>query len=147
VPVSEFCTGPGKNVLKRGELLVALQFPVSVKHSGSHYRRFIPRNEMDIAVVGVGSWVRLNAAGDKIEEARIALGAVAPTPLLATEAAASLVGKAPTEANFAAAGELARKIAKPISDMRGPAEYRVHLVGVLVQRTLAEAVERAKKNV
>ncbi len=147
VPVSEFCTGPGKNVLKRGELLVALQFPASAKHSGSHYRRFIPRNEMDIAVVGVGSWVRLNAAGDKIEEARIALGAVAPTPLLATEAAASLVGKAPTEANFAAAGELARKIAKPISDMRGPAEYRVHLVGVLVQRTLAEAVARAKQNV
>ena len=144
VPVSQFCTAPGRNVLKRGEFVVALKFPAPGKHAGSHYRRFIPRNEMDIAVVGVGSWLRLNAAGDKIESARIALGAVAPTPLLAQAASDSLTGKAPTAENFAAAGDVARQIAKPISDMRGPAEYRVHLVGVLVERTLAAAYERAK---
>ena len=146
VPVAEFCTAPGRNVLRRGEFLVSLTFPPQGKHTGSHYLRFIPRNEMDIAVVGVGSWVRLNAAGDKIEEARIALGAVAPTPLFAAEASESLAGKPATAEAFKAAGELARKIAKPISDMRGPAEYRVHLVGVLVERTLAGAVERAKTN-
>ncbi len=146
VSVAEFCTGPGKNVLQRGELVVSIEFPNAAKHTGSQYQRFIPRNEMDIAVVGVGSWVRLSPSGDKIEEARIALGAVAPKALLATAAAATLVGKAPSAENFAAAGELARQLAQPISDMRGDADYRRHLVGVLVQRTLATAVERAKAN-
>jgi carbon-monoxide dehydrogenase medium subunit len=146
VAVSDFCTAPGKNVLRRGEFLVSITFPPPGKRTGSHYLRFIPRNEMDIAVVGVGSWVRLSAGGDKIEEARIGVGAVAPTPLFAAEASASLAGKPATAESFKAAGDLARKIAKPISDMRGPAEYRVHLVGVLVERTLAGAVERAKAN-
>jgi len=145
-PVSEFCTAPGKNVLKRGEFVVSIEFAAPGKHSGSCYQRFIPRNEMDIAVVGSGSWIRLDATGKKIEEARIGLGAVAPTPLLASEASAFLAGKPATEETFAAAGDLARKIAKPISDMRGPADYRVHLVGVLVKRTLEQAAERARKN-
>jgi carbon-monoxide dehydrogenase medium subunit len=99
---------------------------------------------MDIAVVGAASWVKLNSAGDAIEQARIALGAVAPTPLFAKEASDWLSGQPATEATFIKAGELARKVAAPISDMRGPAEYRVHLVGVLVKRTLALAVERAR---
>lgn len=146
VPVAEFCTAPGKNVLQRGEFLVSIEFPPPAPRSGSQYQRFIPRNEMDIAVVGVGSWVRLNTKGDTIEEARIGLGAVAPTPLLAAEAGQSLAGQKPGEAAFQAAGALARKIAKPISDMRGPAEYRLHLVGVLVARTLAAAVQRAQHN-
>ncbi len=144
VPAAEFCTAPGKNVLSRGEFLVSLDFPAPAPHSGSRYLRFIPRNEMDIAVVGVGAWVKLNAAGDKIESARLALGAVAPTPLKATEASAWLAGKPATAETFAEAGKLARKIAKPISDMRGTAEYRVHLVGVITERALAGAVERAR---
>lgn len=144
VPVAEFCTGPGKNVLGRGEFLIALDFPAPAPHSGSQYLRFIPRNEMDIAVVGVGAWVKLNAAGDTIEAARLGLAAVAPTPLKATEAGDWLAGKPATAETYAAAGELARKLARPISDMRGPAEYRVHLVGVMTERALAGAVERAK---
>lgn len=76
--------------------------------------------------------------------ARVALGAVAPTPILAAEASDWLAGKPATEETFAQAGELARKQVKPISDMRGPAEYRTHLVGVLVKRTLAGAVARAR---
>ncbi|MGE0605732.1 MAG: xanthine dehydrogenase family protein subunit M [Pirellulales bacterium] len=143
VPVADFCTAPGKNVLARGEFLVSLEFPAPSKKSGSHYLRFIPRNEMDIAVVGAAAWVQLNAAGDKIESARVALAAVAPKPMFAAEASAWLAGKPATEATFAQAGEEAKKSAKPISDMRGPAEYRVHLVGVLVKRALAKAVERA----
>jgi carbon-monoxide dehydrogenase medium subunit len=143
VPVAEFCTAPGRNVLKRGELLTAIEFAPATKRSGSHYQRFIPRNEMDIAVVGCGVWVQLDATGKTIEAARIALGAVAPTPLFAAEASEFLKSKPATEAAFQQAGDLARKIAKPISDMRGPAEYRVHLVGVLVARSLATAVERA----
>ncbi len=143
VPVAEFCTAPGKNILQKGEVLVTLVLPASGAKMGSAYQRFIPRNEMDIAVVGAGSWVKLNAAGDKIESARIAVGAVAVTPKYAAEASDWLKGQPATEATFAQAGELAKKVAAPISDMRGPAEYRTHLVGVLVKRTLADAVERA----
>ena len=145
VPVSEFCTAPGRNVLQPGEFLVSLQFPPPGKGAGSHYLRFIPRNEMDIAVVGAGAWVQLNAAGDTIEDARLALAAVAPTPVTAPDAAASLVGKPATEESIAAAGELAKNSANPISDMRGPAEYRVHLVGVLTRRAFGRAIERAKQ--
>ncbi len=144
VPVEQFCTAPGKNVLQKGELLVAIVFPPALSHCSSAYERFIPRNEMDIAVVGCGSRVQLNASGDTIEFARIGLGAVAPTPKYAQEASEWLAGKPATEASFAEAGELAKKVATPISDMRGTAEYRTHLVGVLVKRTLAKAVERAK---
>lgn len=145
VPVAEFCTAPGKNILQKGEVLATLIFPATGAKASSAYERFIPRNEMDIAVVGAGSWVRLNAAGDKIEQARIAVGAVAITPKYAAEASDWLTGQPATEATFAQAGELAKKVAAPISDMRGTAEYRTHLVGVLVKRTLADAVQRAKK--
>ena len=147
VPVAEFCTAPGKNVLKRGEILVALEFPRVVEHEGSRYLRFIPRNEMDIAVVGAGAWLRLNAKGDTIEAARLALAAVAPTPLAAGEVGAWLAGKPATQATFDEAGNRARLLAKPITDMRGPAEYRVHVVGVMVARALAGAVERARGTV
>lgn len=143
VPVGQFCTAPGKNVLQRGEFLVSLDFPPPQPHTGSRYLRFIPRNEMDIAVVGVGAWLRLDAGGTNIEEARLGIAAVAPTPLAATEAAHWLAGKPATLESFTEAGRLARGIAKPISDMRGPAEYRLHLVGVIAQRALADAAERA----
>jgi xanthine dehydrogenase FAD-binding subunit len=144
VRAEEFCTGPGKNVLQPGELLVTLVFPPPTAKSSSSYERFIPRNEMDIAVVGAGSWVKLSADGSKIEQARVGLCAVAPTPKFAAEASQWLAGQPVTEATFAQAGELAKKVATPITDMRGPAEYRTHLVGVLVKRTLTKAVERAR---
>jgi carbon-monoxide dehydrogenase medium subunit len=100
---------------------------------------------MDIAVVGAGAWLRLNASGSTVEAARIGLGAVAPTPLLAAEAGEWLAGRPATLDSFAQAGELAKKAARPISDMRGPADYRLHLVGVLTRRALARAAERAKE--
>src|SRR5262249_10505318 len=143
----EFCTAPGRNVLKRGELLVTIEFPPSGKYEGSRYLRFIPRNEMDIAVVGTGAWVRLNAKGDTIEAARLGLAAVAPTPLAANDVAQWLAGKPATQATFDEAGNRARLLAKPISGMRGPAEYRLHVVGVMTARALAGAVERARGTV
>lgn len=143
VPVADFCAAPGKNVLAAGEMLIAIELPPPSPGSASAYERFIPRNEMDIAVVGVGSSLRLDESGKKIAAARIGLGAVAPTPLYAADASRWLVGKPADEKTFAQAGEMAKKIAKPISDMRGPAEYRLHLVGVLVERTLATAAQRA----
>ncbi|MFO1043522.1 MAG: xanthine dehydrogenase family protein subunit M [Planctomycetaceae bacterium] len=144
VPVEAFCTGPGKNVLQPGELLVELKFPARAARSGSHYRRFIPRNEMDIAVVGVGVSVTLDESGQRIADARIGLGAVGPTPLLATEAAQALIGQAFDDDAIAKSVAAAKAIATPISDMRGTAEYRVHLVGVLLTRVLKAAVARAR---
>ncbi len=143
VPVARFCTAPGKNVLRRGEFLVGLEFPPPQPRSGCRYQRFIPRNEMDIAVVGVASWVCLRPRENVIEAARIALAAVAPTPVLATEASDWLAGKPANAESFTQAGELAKRAARPISDIRGPAEYRTHLVGVLTKRTLSDAVQRA----
>lgn len=144
VNVAEFCTGPGKNVLGRGEILATLEFPAPSPQSGAAYLRFIPRNEMDIAVVGAASWVQLNAAGDKIEQARVALAAVAPTPLKLDELNQWLAGKPASAETFAAAGQRASAAAKPISDKRGTADYRKHLAGVLTKRTLAIAVDRAR---
>lgn len=144
VKAEEFCTAPGRNVLQPGELLVTLVFPPPAKSSSSAYERFIPRNEMDIAVVGAGSWVLLAADGETIEKARISIGAVAPTPRFAAESSQWLTGQPATEDIFARAGELARNVASPISDMRGTAEYRMHLIGVLVKRTLQTAAERAR---
>ncbi|HIE97813.1 MAG TPA: xanthine dehydrogenase family protein subunit M [Planctomycetes bacterium] len=144
VPVEEFCTGPGRNVLQQGELLVALTLPPQPSGSGSAYQRFIPRNEMDIAVAGAAVWVQLDKRGERIERARIALSAVAPTPVFAAEASEWLSGQPASEEVFAKAGELAKRVATPIDDMRGTAEYRTHLVGVLTKRTLATACERAR---
>lgn len=144
VAVEDFCIGPGKNVLQPGELLVELKFPARAANSGSHYRRFIPRNEMDIAVVGVGASVVLNDAKDKFVSARISLGAVAPTPLFAKAAGDALAGQPINDETIAKAAAAARAIAVPITDMRGTAEFRTHITGVLVERVLKAAVARAK---
>jgi len=145
VAVENFCTGPGKNVLTPGEFLVELKFPARPAHSGSHYRRFIPRNEMDIAVVGVAASVVLDGKGETFVSARIALGAVGPTPLFAKEAGALLAGKSVSDESIGKAAEAARAIASPIDDMRGTKEFRVHITGVLARRVIEEAVKRARQ--
>jgi carbon-monoxide dehydrogenase medium subunit len=144
VQASEFCTAPGRNVLRRGEILTFLEFPAVATHSSSAYMRFIPRNEMDIAVVGAASWVQLDAGGKSIEKARVSLAAVAPTPLFLAEASAWLAGKPATAETFSQAAQMASAAARPISDKRGTSEYRKHLAGVLTARTLALAVDRAR---
>lgn len=144
VSLDRFFTGPGKNVLLTGEILVTITCPAPAPISGSNYRRFIPRNEMDIAVVGVGVSVTLDASQQTIASARIGLGAVGPTPILAAEAANKLIGKPTSDANYKAAGEAARAQASPIDDMRGTVEFRRHVTGVLVERCLREAVARAR---
>jgi carbon-monoxide dehydrogenase medium subunit len=144
VAVENFCTGPGKNVLEPGEFLVELRFPARPVHSGTHYRRFIPRNEMDIAVVGVAASVVLDGSGEKFVSARIALGAVGPTPLFAKAAGDLLAGQKVSDEAIAKAADAARSIAKPIDDMRGTKEFRLEVTGVLTRRVLEEAVRRAK---
>ena len=98
---------------------------------------------MDIAVAGAGASVLMD--GGTVTAARVALASVAPTPVLVEEAGAALVGKEPTDEVLAEAAEAARAAAKPISDMRGTAEYRTHLVGVLTTRALRNAIQRAKE--
>jgi CO/xanthine dehydrogenase FAD-binding subunit len=145
IPVEQFCTGPGRTALQNGEFLVSLRLPAPPPHFGAHYLRFIPRNEMDIAVVGVGASVVLNRDQSAFTSARVALGAVAPTPLLVEAAAAALVGKPTSDDTIQQAAEAAQAAARPIDDMRGTAVYRRHLVGVLTRRALRGAIQRAKE--
>ena len=144
VAAEDFCTAPGRNVLEPGELLVSISLPAPPAHSGANYLRFIPRNEMDIAVAGVGSSVVLDASGQNFVSGRIALAAVAPTPVFSKAAGDSLAGKPVSEATIEEAAEKAMADAKPITDMRGTIKQRVHLVGVLTRRTLNTAVKRAR---
>ncbi|MCC7364924.1 MAG: xanthine dehydrogenase family protein subunit M [Dehalococcoidia bacterium] len=145
VPVESFCTGPGANVLQPGELLVSLTFPAPAANSGAAFERFIPRNEMDIAVANAAANVTLSADGATFTAARIAIGAVAPTALLVAETGAALAGKPVSADTIAAAAAAARAAARPITDMRGSADQRRHLAGVLVTRVIEKAVERARK--
>ncbi|MXY98421.1 MAG: xanthine dehydrogenase family protein subunit M [Gemmatimonadetes bacterium] len=145
VAVEDFCTAPGRTVLGDGEFLVALHFPAPAPNSGAFYRRFIPRNEMDIAVVGVGASVVLSEDRSSFASARIAVGAVAPTPLFVREAGDALAGQPVSEETIRRAADLARDAARPISDMRGTAEYRKHLTSVLTRRVVEGAVQRAKE--
>jgi len=142
VAVEDFCTGPSKNVLKTGELLVSLSIPAPAANSGARYLRFIPRNEMDIAVAGVGVSVELDNGNFK--SARLALAAVGPTPLFVKAVGAALAGKPANDETIAAAGQIAKDAATPITDMRGTVEYRKHLCDVLTRRALSTAVNRAK---
>ena len=144
VPVEDFCTAPGKTVLGKGEFLVSLRMPRPPARFGAAYERFIPRNEMDIAVVGVASSVALDASGRKFRSTRIALAAVGPTPIYASAASEYLSGKPATEESIAQAAAMAKVAARPISDMRGTVEQRKHLVEVLTRRTLTKAVQRAR---
>lgn len=142
--VEEFCVAPGRTALQPGELLVRIFVPPPAPHSGAAYLRFIPRNEMDIAVVGAGAAVTLDSRGERFVAARIALGAVAPTPLYVAEAGAALVGQPVSPDAIAEAARLAREATRPIDDLRGTAAQRRHLSGVLVRRALERAVERAR---
>ena len=146
VPISEFCTGPGSTILNTNEIVVSINIPSPKQNSGAHYMRFIPRNEMDIAVVGVGTSVELSDDGSKFKDAQVSLASVAPTPLHVTSITDYLSGKEINDENIEKAGELAKDATKPISDMRGTAEYRQHLCTVLTKRSLKQSIERAKEN-
>ncbi len=143
VPIEEFWLGPNQTALQQGELLRELRLPAPPANTGGVYVRQTPRKQMDIAVVGVAVLLTLGQ-GDRIERARIALGAVAPTPIRALKAEAALEGKAASEALFAEAAETATSEASPIDDVRGSAEFRRHLVQVTTERCLQEAAQRAR---
>lgn len=142
VAVEDFCTAPGRNILQAGEILVSIHFPAPKPNSGAHYMRFIPRNEMDIAVAGAGVAVVLE--NGNFVSARVALASVAPTPLFVKEAGEALAGQPVNDESIARAAAIAKQAAKPIDDMRGTVRYRKHLCEVLTRRALQVAVQRAK---
>jgi carbon-monoxide dehydrogenase medium subunit len=141
VPVADFFLGVRRTQLEPDELLVEVVIPAPGPGSGGTYVRHTPRRELDIAVVGVAS--QLTVLDGRCVKARVALAAVAPVPLRATAAEARLVGEAVSPALIDEAAELAVAAARPISDQRGTAEFRQHLVRVLTRRTLTTALERA----
>jgi aerobic carbon-monoxide dehydrogenase medium subunit len=141
VPIGAFFTGVRRTVLAPDELLVELVVPNPGPHSGGNYLRHTPRRELDIAVVGVASQVSLTDG--VCRKARIALAAVAPVPVRATAAEQALEGQPLTSQAITRAADLAVEAARPITDQRGSAEFRRHLVRVLTRRTLTIALERA----
>lgn len=142
IPVEDVPESPGKTSLKPGELVASIFLPALPERSGDAYLRFIPRTEMDIAVVGCGISLTLDDAGTCVA-ARVSLGAVAPTVILVPEAAEALVGTSVDEDALAALAAACSKAAKPIDDKRGTAEYRVHMAGVLARRAAVIAKKRA----
>jgi CO/xanthine dehydrogenase FAD-binding subunit len=142
VPIEAITTGPGQTSLVQGELIVEFRLPRRPPRAADAYLRFIPRTEMDIAVVGAAVNLTLDANGI-CSEARIVLGAVAPTAILAPEAAAVLVGSRLEEDTLRRLDTAARRACKPISDKRGTIAFRTTLAGVLTRRAVCIAFQRA----
>lgn len=144
IAVEKLHSGPGRTTLAPGEILVSFTLPARPKGSSDAYLRLIPRTEMDIAVVGVG--VNLSISGGKCTAARVGLGAVAPTVLLVEDAAKALIGSSLDEGALEKAATACRAACKPIDDKRGTIVYRTKIAGVLLKRSAAIAIERAKGN-
>ena len=144
VAAEDFCTSPGHNILQRGEFLVSIYIPPVPAGFGANYLRFIPRNEMDIAVAGAGVSVLLDDDGATFVSARSALSAVAPVPLFVPRVGAWLAGKPVNADMIHEAGRIAQEAAVPIDDMRGTAVQRKRLAAVLTRRALENAVQRAR---
>ena len=141
VAVEDIPTGPGKTSLAKGEVVSAVNLPARGAGGGDAYLRFIPRTEMDIAVVGCG--VSLTRDGDRISAARVSLGAVAPVALLVADAAAALVGSTLDDAALDQLAEAAEAACNPIDDKRGTIKFRTHVAGVLARRAARIAYDRA----
>ncbi len=143
IPVGDIATAPGKTSLAKGEIVTSVFLPSRPAHSGDAYLRFIPRTEMDIAVVGVG--VSLTLGDDGVcKAARVALGAVAARALLAEDAAKAIVGTKLDEKALAKLAEAASAACRPIDDKRGTKEFRIKVAGVLARRAAEKALERAR---
>ena len=141
--VEDVCTGPGKTSLDQGEFIVSFFLPARPARSSDAYLRFIPRTEMDIAVVGAGVSLTLDDAGT-VTEARVALGAVAPTARLVADCGAALVGSKLDDDALAALAAAASAACNPINDKRGTIEYRTKVAGVMATRAAKTAYTRAK---
>ncbi len=143
IPVEKINLGPGKTNLQKGEIVTQFDFPDREPSSSDSYLRMIPRTEMDIAVVGCA--VNISMDGDKCIDARIALGAVAPTALLVDQAAKIIIGSKLEDDVLNEAAKACQNACKPIDDKRGTITYRKKVSGVLFKRAIQIAKERALK--
>lgn len=141
VAVEDIPTAPGRTSLTKGEVVTGVNLPARGESGGDAYLRFIPRTEMDIAVVGCA--ISLTLAGDKITAARVVLGAVAPTVVLVTDGADAIIGSSLDDAALDALAAAASAACNPIDDKRGTIEFRTHVAGVLAKRVAKIAYARA----
>jgi carbon-monoxide dehydrogenase medium subunit len=142
--VEDVMLAPRKLALDKGEIVASFLLPARAERTGDAYLRFIPRTEMDIAVVGCGVCLTLDAKG-VCTAARVSLGAVAARPLLVAEAASALIGTNVDDAALQKLDAAAQAACRPIDDKRGTKEYRVKVAGVLARRATQIALERARK--
>lgn len=145
VLLEDFFTGPGTTVLKTAEILVETAVPRIPPRTGAIYLKHGIRNSIDLALVGVAGVITLEKEGDRVQEAKLVLGAVAPTPMRARKAEGLLKGKEITDAVIVEVGRVASEEARPITDVRATAEYRRDMVDVFTKRAVREALERAKR--
>jgi carbon-monoxide dehydrogenase medium subunit len=144
LPVEDIMLAPRKLALQKGEFIVSFKILARPAHGGDAYLRFIPRTEMDIAVVGCGIALALDGSGT-CTAARVALGAVAARPLLVEDAGKALIGTKVDDAALAKLEAAARAACKPIDDKRGTVEFRIDIAGTLAKRVALIALERARK--
>ena len=144
VPVEDIMLAPRKLSLAKGEIIASFLLPAKAPHTADAYLRFIPRTEMDIAVVGCGICLTLDAKG-VCTAARVSLGAVAARPLLVAEAAKALIGTKVDDGALQKLDAAAQAACQPIDDKRGTKEYRIKVAGVLARRAAQIALERARK--
>jgi carbon-monoxide dehydrogenase medium subunit len=142
VPVEDVPVGPGRTSLKKGEIIESVLLPKRAPKSGDAYLRFIPRTEMDIAVVSAGVNLTLDAKG-VVKSARVALGAVAPTVILVPAAATAIIGTRLDDAALAKLAAACSAACRPIDDKRGTVEFRTKVAGVLARRAAQIAYQRA----
>jgi carbon-monoxide dehydrogenase medium subunit len=144
VLLEDFFTGPGTTVLETGELLTEVSIPPVPARTGATYLKHGIRRSIDLAIVGAAAVITLEKGGQGVQEAKLVLGGVAPTPIRVQKAEAALTGREISEAAIEEAGRLASEEAKPITDVRATAEYRCEMVEVFTKRAIRKAIERAK---
>jgi carbon-monoxide dehydrogenase medium subunit len=143
IELERFFTGARETACGAGEVLVSVQIPIPPPGTGNSYQKLALREANALAVVGVASQITLE--DDRIKNASIVLGAVAPTPVCALQASELLCGQIPSETVFEESASLAIQAAKPISDIRGSSWYRERLIPILTRRSLDLAVARARE--
>lgn len=144
VAAGDFFRGPGDADIEPNELLLAVNMETPAPWTGGAYIKLGARKTLEISMVNVAALITLQSPDGVITDARIALGAVAPTPVRAYAAEELLIGEKPTDEVFERAGQTGVGMCSPITDHRGTMEYRCMMIEVLIKRSLKEALERAR---
>lgn len=142
--LENFFMGPGLTILNPDEILIEIQIPIPSPNTNGTYLKFSPRKAMDLAVAGIATMITLNPSDSVCTQARIVLGAVAPTPLRARQTEKVLEGKKIEKDLIDEASGLAAEESKPISDLRGSVWYRKEIIKVLARRSITEVLEKIR---